>query len=331
MATHPVPTRLIGFAAALESAGGTPETISLGDDAIQLAEPTDIEGPLYLAENKRVGVIEGHAHTRGAAPSAPSGRFMRLPFRVEARGAGSAYSASNLPPEHVLLVAAGFSFAVVTTSGSESVTYTLDEDPNTGTDDTLTVQFQKGNREFVLTYGVVEGLTLEVEAPGIAYWSGTIVGIYSADTEQALEDHSSGYSSVAPAKWNNASPLSIGGVSTIIAPSMTVTWGRQAIIRPKPDATGIAGIKLGFYDPTLSLSAETLAKSTWDPDDDFNAVTQRAIDATIGGTQYYRLKLNADAAYVDQVVRSENNDLTHYEVDYSLRYNSTATAQIIYD
>ena len=328
MANHPVPERLFGFAAKLEAAGGTPETVSKATNAIRLAETATIEGPLYVSANRREGVVTGSLATR-PAPAAPKGRFYRIRGSKEVQGAGSAYSASNLPPEDPILVAAGLSRAVVTTSGSEKVTYSPNDNPNTGTNDVMTVEAQTHNREYILTYAVTESLRLEVSADGIARWVFSIVGIYNTDTEQALEAHT--YSTVAPAIWSNSSPLSIGGVSTIIGKRLVADWRLSAAIRAKPVATGIAGIKVTSRDPMIQLTAETLGKSTWDPEADFNAVTARAFDATIGGTQYARLKLDADAAYVGQVVRNPIDNLVHFEVDYDCTPHATASLSAIYD
>lgn len=328
MASHPVPERLFGFAAKLEAVGGTPEAVSKATNAIRLAASATIEGPLYVSANRREGVVTGSLAVR-PAPAAPKGRFYRIRGSKEVQGYGAAYSAANLPPEDPILVAAGFSRAVVTTLGAEKVTYAPSDDPNTGTNDVMTVEAQTGNREYILTNAVTESLQLSVDANGIARWEFSIVGIYNTDTEQALEAHT--YSTVAPAIWANASPLSIGGVTSIIGKRLVADWRLQAAIRSKPDAVGIAGIRVTQRDPLIQLTAETLAKATWDPEADRDAVTQRAIDVTIGATQYARVKLDADAAYVAQVARTQMDSLSHFEVDYDCTPHATAALSVVFD
>lgn len=328
MASHPIPQRLFGFAAKLEAAGGTAEVISKASDAIQLSEPGTLEW-LAVEENRREGVVAGSLNLRPVAPGDPSGVYGRISWRVPLRGAGTAYAAANLPPADALLVAGGMGRTVDTTLGAETVAYDPTDDPNTGADDTVTMEVQTANREYIFKGGVTDSLRVEVSAGGIAYLVGSTLGIYEADSETALESHT--YSTVAPAIWKNSGPLSVGGVTSIIGKRFVLDYQLAAAVRASPDADGIAGFKITGRQPSLRLTAETLAKATWDPEGDHRTSTQRAIDIVVGSAQYKRFDVDIDAAYVDSVGHIDEDELRHFEVDYAVSTEGAVEARLLFD
>lgn len=110
------------FYAKVESAPGTEATIA-DTDAIALLEPLS-PAPAPGSQVDRPNLVQGLTlqSGRGLRPSAFAGDW---PLQVHVRGSknGAAFSVSNLPELHPLWLASGFSATLVTTGGSESVTY----------------------------------------------------------------------------------------------------------------------------------------------------------------------------------------------------------------
>jgi len=330
MATHPIPERLHGFAAKLESTGGSAETISKSTDAIQLAEPSTIEW-LAVEGNRRENVVAGSLNMRPVAPGDPSGVYGRVNWRLELRGTNAAYSASTLPPADPLLIAGGMARTVTTTSGSESVAYDPSDDPNTGTDDTVTMEVQTANKEYVLKGGVTESLRIECTAGGIAYLVGSTIGVYDSDTEQSLESHT--YSTTDLAIWSNSGPLDISGTTSIIGKRFVLDYNLSAAVRAAPDADGLAAIvaKITGRNPTLEIEAETLAKSTWDPDSDWRNSTAKTADIVVGDSQYNRFDVDIDAMYSRPPALSPQDELMRVNVVYDIGTGGTNEARILFD
>lgn len=110
------------FYAKIEGTPGTEATIAAAD-AIALMEPLS-PTPQPGSQVARPNLVQGTTLNSGRSlkPSAFAGDW---PLQVHVRGTkdGGAYSAGNLPELHALWLASGFSSQLVTTGGSESVTY----------------------------------------------------------------------------------------------------------------------------------------------------------------------------------------------------------------
>lgn len=333
MASYPISSRRYGFAAALEATQGTGETITLSSHAMRLA---DFEDPTegYLRPNLRDTHATGGLGVLG--PAEPAGRFYEMPLTWVPIGAGSAYaftSESNLTvPEHdALIVCAGFTRTVDATPSSESVTYALSDDPQDGTYGTVTTQLQFDNKEYAGTAGVLAGLSLECEAGGYPTLSGPLRALATAPAEQALESHT--YDSTALPIWKGSSALTISGASGVVPLSVSIDWGLEVSERPNATATDAhGGWKTVAYRPVLTLRAETLALSSWNPYSDRAASTSRTIDLVFGDTQYERFDIDIDAAYVLEVDHADVDGKRIWEVQYLCATPSSgAVCSIVFD
>src|SRR5262245_31490976 len=118
-----------------ETTFGTEATPSASTDGMLLAMagntpnwmPDEVEFDGNLGDNS--------AGLQGFEYAPPAGRTVSINAPMYFRGYGSAYSASNVPPNgfHVGMKACGYGVTVVTTGGSESITYTPHGDSTTPT------------------------------------------------------------------------------------------------------------------------------------------------------------------------------------------------------
>jgi len=114
-----------GFAAVPEATYGTAPAIDPATNGIRLYQPAGVKVG-YSYEGKRQGKSPG---TYAQVPRVGAeGRMADLEWKCEAAGAGEAYSATKLPLAHLALLACGMKAVIVTTVGSETVTYTPGDD-----------------------------------------------------------------------------------------------------------------------------------------------------------------------------------------------------------
>src|SRR5260221_8264683 len=120
----PQPIRLDGLLAKIEGPYGTASVPVVGTDAVRV---TDRLWPqlqeTYAWRNRRDGVASSSLIP--PPPGVPRGRVIALDFGWELKGSrsGGAYSAGNKIEASPILQACECSEALVTTGGSESLTY----------------------------------------------------------------------------------------------------------------------------------------------------------------------------------------------------------------
>jgi len=109
-------TRRRVVAARIETTEGTGVALVAADGGILAIEPRVDVDIRTVDRNPAMATLSKLASLRGAQSA-------RITFRIEMKGAGSAYSATVLPALGRYLRACGFAETVVTTAGAETVTY----------------------------------------------------------------------------------------------------------------------------------------------------------------------------------------------------------------
>lgn len=318
MADYPIPTRLFAFAAKVEASRGVAETISWSTDAIRLLDVPTIE-PILLSPNTRPNAATGSLDP--APPAQPSGKGWRIRGQFVPFGPGTAYAANNLPECDPLLIAAGMTRTVVATPGNERVTYTPTDNPQGATNSTVTAVLEKDNKKYQLTAGVIEELTIECDAGGFPVASFSLVGIATDPAEQALE--AATYDSITGAAyplWAGMDALKIGAVTGLAPRRVVADWGLNVVELPNANIPGgHGGYKTVARNPMLTITAQTLPLSSWNPWDEMASATPSAIDVAFGTTQYRKVALDADYAQPeppDGVSETDLNGVMGYEVRY---------------
>lgn len=103
-------------AAKVEGVEGTAEALTAAEGGVLAIDPkVDVDMDRYERNAAKASI--------GKLASLVGSRKASLSFKAEVAGAGAAYSASVLPKIDTYLMACGFARTLVTTGGSESVTY----------------------------------------------------------------------------------------------------------------------------------------------------------------------------------------------------------------
>lgn len=306
--SYPTQRRRFALAAAVEATYGTDEVPTFAADAIRLTEPPTVKEDA-LAMNTREGWSTGGLGT--LAMASKSGLLHVVDAKSVLQGAGSAYASGNLPPIDPILKAAGFAATVDATPGSETVTYDVSDDASTG----ISIYTEVDGNKYATVGGVVEKLQVAADAGQFVTAPATIRGIASAITEQVLE--SATYPSGLPPVWK-ASSFTLGAF-TPVARSFQLDLGLKVAARGDGNATSaFAGYRITERMPTLQVTVEKEALSTWDPWDDWENSTQRSFALTVGSVQYNKFTISADDARIQDVESQDQDGLSVVQVTYGL-------------
>jgi hypothetical protein len=297
-----------GLLGKLESAYGGGATMTTTTDGIMLSEEA-------IASLTHIHSGE-HAPAAGAggiwAPTAPSGRAIALPVKCEARGFGTAYSATNLPPDvNVLLRISGHSATVVTTGGSESVTYAPITPPIVAAASGAFSAYTRGQL-WPIT-GAFADMGFDIDGQFLVF-NFDLQGLVGAPTDVALPAIT--YSAQQPCRAETVA-LAIGSWSPVVR---KVSFKKNTVISARADknAAGHGGFALGRRSPQLTVTVEAPTLATLDPYADQSAGTPRAILFTVGAAAYKRAKFNAPQCYLtpDGIKEGADGNVATTELTY---------------
>jgi hypothetical protein len=217
----------------------------------------------YMEEGLRDDVETGQLGVGERA--APAGRYGTIDLQLELRGPGAAYSATVVPEADPLFRISGMGTTLVTTAGSETLTYsTLD----TGAE-TATLWLYSHNKLFKLV-GCVATCRYSADAGKRAFLNFTVSGKMVADpVEQALIALTP--SSVIPPLFHSATAnigtwLSTAVSDPLVLRSAAVDLGNEIVMRPSAGATdGLAGWVVADRKARLEMTVETPLLASFDP------------------------------------------------------------------
>lgn len=312
----PEPLRLRGLLAKEESVYGTDPTPTTSVNGVRTVG--DVFGaisPEFVFPNRREDVTSNSLIK--APPGTPRGRIATLDFEVELKGAGSAYSSSTptRPEIDPLLRACGMSRTHVDTGSSESVTYAMADSSHSS----CTIWGYGGGKLYKIV-GCRGSFTWNIAAGGLGRIRFQLQGMLStAPTNVASPSIT--YSSVE-------SPAAVG-ISLAVVPNGSSSWSPEVgaievmsggeFVR-LDDVNAADGVS-GFYAPTLNpvvrIPARVEDLSTYGAYAHAASALDHTIDLTVGSTQYNRVDLDVNAAYLtNDPGHGEDQGFAAYDLEF---------------
>jgi hypothetical protein len=293
------------FFAAVEATSGTEQAIA-NTDAIALLEPLS-PAPSPGSQVDRPSLVQGSTLNsgRGLRPSAFAGDW---PLQVHVRGTrnGAAYAAGNLPDLHPLWLASGFSATLVTTGGSESVTYR----PAATALPTATCYYYQDGILHKLIGAAGSSLDLSWDAGGPIVAAVTMRGVAPAATAIALPAGGVFGTSLPPVVENVA--FTLGGSDIGILRRFQLSIPQTVSTRLSANAPGALApmrVRKRTITATVTVEEDTLAVRDWEGL--HRAQTRLAagwlLGASSGVAQYNRVGCSMPAVAVRSVARSSDN------------------------
>jgi hypothetical protein len=299
-----------------ESAYGGGATLVAGTHGIRLASPA-------------VGTIE-YAYGGERSPSTssggtterttPAGAFGSLPVAVEARGRGSAYSATDYAEDlHVLLQIAGHN-ATYSATPTPQWTYTPDSLPANVPSGAFEAY---GRGEVYELIGTYAGFGLEMAGPGIAIANFDIQGLITTlPVDAALPSIT--LNTLKPPVAKDISVV-IGNYTAAVVRSLT--FSRNTDSGPRLDlngTTGHAGFALGRRAAQTEIEIEAAALTTggppWTAAGTINPYELRdsaetfAFSWTLGSVQYNRIGFSAPQSQIAAVELSDDGPVATWRL-----------------
>lgn len=304
------PTRLDGLLAKVETTYGTDPTPVAADDGVRVSGRiwTGVT-PDFAFDGRR---DEEHTGTlRMAPPVERGGRIATVSFDWSIRGAGTAYSMSNLPEASALLRACAHSETVDATSGSETVTY---EPVDEGHESVTLYAYSAGKLYKLLgCRGVV---TWPLTAGNVSRLHFEFSGLLPDDpTEVALPSIT--YSGALP-QVAKAMTVSIGSFTPVVESGEFSSGGAVQRLDDASATDAVEAFAISAQDPSYTLQVPTETVSTFDPHDVSQGATAQTIDQDLGDTQYNRLKLDSSEAYLDAPQHVETNGFASWTLPFQL-------------
>ena len=322
----PYNLRLQGLLVEEEVTYGTDPTPSASADGVRVVGHIwEAMSPEYAFPNKREDV---HSNSLvKVAPGLPKGRIMNLDFEVELIGSGAAYSSVTpvRPAMDALFVACGLSRTHVDTGSSESVSYALADTSHVS----CTIWAYAGGDLFKIV-GCRGNFTWDVLAGGLGKVRFQMQGMLStAPAETSVASIT--YDSVIPPAAVNMGLAIVpsGGASwTPRLATMSVTCGN--VIERLDDinsADGIEQFAIVRREPRITMTVRKPDLTDYTLYARALSQVLHTVDMTLGSTQYNRVDLDVDAAYLmtDGGFGADNGhagiDLEYEALDMIVRFD----------
>lgn len=314
---YPHAIRFTGLLAKIESAYGTDPTPTAADDGVRAVGNLFVS-PEWAFPNNREDTVSNSLI--GVAPGTPAGRIATLDFRVQLMGAGAAYaSGTPVRPEcDALLMACGFARTHTDTSSSEKIDYDLADTGHSS----VTLWVYDGGKLWKIV-GCRGNMTWSPQAGGLGEVQFVMQGLLStAPTEVAVPSIT--YDAVVP-------PVGVG-MGFALVPSGGSSWTPRTAgleittghtierLDDVSSADGIERFEIVRTEPMLSFQARTADLSDYPYFTLASARTVHTVDATLGSTQYNRVKLDCELAYLEaDPSPGEESGVSATQKQYKLR------------
>jgi hypothetical protein len=292
----PKAVTIFGLQAKTEGSYNAGGTTSSTTDGIQLAEYLDLI-PSYANAGQRPAPPGSLAQQRRATPT---GRIGKGTAKVEPRPFGSAYSASNKPNVSPMMRFAGYDETVVTTAGSEKVSYTPTAGPTSFASGVLDL-FARGE-QYHLT-GVYSDFEISVakagDVPQFFFALMGLMGVPIADASVPSITYPTQDPPIA-----SSIGISIGALTAPKVRKIGFKAGRKIQDRLDMNGTTHGGFGPERRMPQLDITIEALPLTTSpflaagaiDPYQLWESANANAIAFQFGSVQYKRIKFAAPAA-----------------------------------
>lgn len=316
---YPHSLRIEGLLAKIESTYGTDPTPTAADDGIRGVGR--IWGALsheWAFPNMREETVSNSLV--GVAPGTPKGRLVNIDYTVQLMGAGSAYSSSTpVRPEcDPLLMACGFARTHTDTASSEKVDYDLADTGHSG----VTIWAYAGGKLFKVTH-CRGNMTWSPQAGNLGTVQFQLQGLLStAPTETATPSITYDSTVPPPAVSMGLAVVPSGGSSwTPRSAGMEITTGHTVSrLDDVNSSDGIEGFFLARTEPTLSFQARAVDLADYPVYARSADKLVHTIDATLGSTQYNRVKLDVELAYLSgDPSPADEEGFAAWQLEYQLR------------
>ena len=316
---YPHSLRIEGLLAKVESSYGTDPTPTVADNGVRgVGRIWNALSPEWAFPNLREDTMSNSLI--GVAPGTPEGRIVTIDYAVQLMGAGAAYSSSTpvRPEADPFIMACGFARTHTDTASSEAVDYDL-ADTNHAS---ITVWVYAGGKLFKVV-GCRGNMTWSPQAGGLGQVQFQLQGIMlDAPTETAVPSIT--YDAVVPppAVSMGLALVPSGGSSwTPRTQALEVTTGHDM---PRLDdvnsAQGVEGFFYAATNPRLSFQARAVDLSDYPAYALSAARTVHTIDATLGSTQYNRVKLDCELGYLmSDPPPADDQGFAAWNLEYMLR------------
>ncbi|MDP9202289.1 MAG: hypothetical protein M3P26_10230 [Gemmatimonadota bacterium] len=314
----PFRPRVLAIAAKIETTSGTDSVPTLASNALNLVGIPSLNLN-YLETGVRDDVTTGVLGTVDRA--APAGRNVSFDMTLEVKGYGAAYSGANRPEADVPLRAGGRSATVVTTGGSESVTYlTLDDAM-----ETATFYCWTANKLFKLV-----GCTAKMKFAAVvnqrAFFTFTVQGKLTTDPATTAFSAPTLNMTVPPIFNGAAANIGLWLTSSgepLVIRSVGFDDGASVTERPSAGATdGLIGWIINDRKPRLEMDAEQVTLSTFDPYAASKQNSSGAIDTKpvfqVGSVQYNRMRFYGGRWALEAPDHGDVNNLSGWKLKGAL-------------
>lgn len=313
--------RIEGLTGKEESVYATDPTPTPADNGIKGIGRNFIAlSPEFVFPNRREDLVSNSRIK--APPGIPAGRICGIDYTVPAIGAGVAYSSSTpVRPEcDPLLMACGMSRTHVDTVSSETVTYALTAD-NAG--DGSAALWVYGGGLLFKVLGCRGGVTFVVNAGQLIALRFQLQGLLPAGPTQVAVPAITYDSVKAPRGIGSALTLVPNGGSSWVPAVSSFEVTSNAQVQRMDDvngADGLEGFEISGFDPKLTFQPRVVNLSAYPAYDLVAASTPHTIDATIGNTQYNRIGLDINEAYLmNDPGHSEENKFATWSPEFELQ------------
>lgn len=315
---YPWSHRIEGLLVKEESTYGTDPTPSASVDGIRAeGRIWGSIGHEWAWPNMREDVVSNSLI--GVAPAQARGRVANIDLTVQLMGAGAAYSSSTpvRPEVDALLRACAMSRTHVDTGGSEKVTYALADTGHVG----VTVWAYAGGKLFKVN-GCRGSFEWVIQAGTLGKIRFQLQGRLASVAESAVASIT--YDSVVPpaAVGMGLALVPSGGSSwTPRVKEITVIGGVEVDRLDDVDsADGIERFEVGGQHPRFTMSPRAVDLSDYPAYTLASVRTVHTIDFTLGSTQYNRVKLDVNTAYLENDPAQEDDGrFAAFGLGYMLR------------
>lgn len=273
--------------------------------------------PKILQEPNELNDVVGRGSLSKLPASQPGPRHWQLDFRVPIRGAGAAYSASVLPRVGPLLRACGFQQTLVTTPGSETVTYV----PRSESFESINLYYNWDGLLYKLL-GTRGTVNFVVRTGGILYAEFSFQGLYTQPADVAIVNVTGEPTVQFPVLLSGVFQI---GSENYAAPfqNWNLNMGGVLVADPDPSAAdGISQIYLvnrqpeGSFDPTAVLVATFDWYSKW------KAGTIMDMSFTHGTAQYNKITFTMSQVQAKEITPGDRGQLGMFSVPFRVVDNS---------
>lgn len=301
-------TRRRVIAAKVETTEGTAETLTTAEGGILAIDPKvdpDIKmnarDPVTAALSKMADV--------------PGSRSAKISFKAELKGAGSAYSLTNLPALSPYLRACGFSETVDVTAGAEKVTYK----PASSGVPALTIGCYEDG-VFKQLIGSRGNVKFSGKTGEITFAEFEFTGVWGGVTDVTLLAPT--YEGTVPPTFLSAS-FTLASYAAIIA-GYDIDMANVIALRESANsAAGFLSALITGRDPNGKLDPEMTTVAVYDWYGKWLAGTSGALNiGTIGGTQYNKYKITAPVVLPRKVSDADREGIAIAEMDFQLAMSS---------